>query len=328
MLVDQREVRRREVDCVRVPVDRRGQDRIRVRAGCGHGHRDTADKDNPNGGRCGHEPERIARARDQALAPGSDVIWRPHDRYDAGIGYRHRPGQGQVPGNAHESQRNHAVGVGADPTQETEVLYEHPIGQAEHDKGEQGHTDDPGPSDEERSANRGQGDDHEEVDAPTRGLRRMTQSSLTHDERTCEAEASGPSAGPSPVSVPTPPDRVWPLQKPRPGQAWSSAMPTKKTPIDTQDGATESSGRPGPLGKGDEGAGGAVEEDCARRAEQPGQTRGEDPAKGLAEHPDYRGPTRRSPARRARDHCPRGTISSHRPIPIWIHTAAAAAWTG
>ncbi len=43
--------------------------------------------------------------------------------------------------------------------------------------------------------------------------------------------------------------------------------------------------RPGPVGEGDQGAGGAVEEHRARRAEQPRETRGKDPPEGLAEHP-------------------------------------------
>ena len=37
-------------------------------------------------------------------------------------------------------------------------------------------------------------------------------------------------------------------------------------------------------------------------------------------------PTLASPA--ARDHQPRSATISHRPIPAWIHTAEAPAWTG
>ena len=42
------------------------------------------------------------------------------------------------------AMRNHAVGVGADPAQETEVLDQHPVGQTEHDEGDQGDADDRG----------------------------------------------------------------------------------------------------------------------------------------------------------------------------------------
>jgi hypothetical protein len=52
----------------------------------------------------------------------------------------------------------------------------------------------------------------------------------THDERSrgCEVRAISPTM---PAKVPSPPERVRPLQKPRPGHAWSTAMATKKAPV-------------------------------------------------------------------------------------------------
>ena len=42
------------------------------------------------------------------------------------------PGQGQVSGGDQQRHRDHAVGVGAEPPEEPEVLDQHPVGQAQH----------------------------------------------------------------------------------------------------------------------------------------------------------------------------------------------------
>ena len=102
----------------------------------------------------------------------------------------------------------------------------------------------------------------------------------------------------------------WPCQKPRPGQACSTAMPTKKRPI------TERIARPSrglvqsSVGEGDEHAGEAVEEDGARRSESPGQARGEDAPEALAEDPDD------DPPKGARE------TGQARPVPAWRRRAA------
>ena len=82
-----------------------------------------------------------------------------------------------------------------------------------------------------------------------------------------------------------------PCQKPRPGHAWSSAMPRKNAPV------PPSSSRPRRAGPSQARSGSAssapathVDERRARRAEQHGEPGREDPAERLAEDPDDQPP--------------------------------------
>ena len=121
--------------------------------------------------------------------------------------------------------------------------------------------------------------------------------------------------------------RAWPCQKPRPGQACSTAMPTKNRPMAAQDHPAQPGRRPNTAPAGRPGPRPTVEQHRPRRPEQPGQTGGEDPAEGLAEHPHDR-PQAQLATPASRDQSPRGATSKNSPIPTWIHTVAAAAATG
>ena len=81
-----------------------------------------------------------------------------------------------------------------------------------------------------------------------------------------------------------------PCQNPRPGQACSTAMPTRKTPVPARMPRPIQRAGPGPLGQRDQRTGHGVDENRPGRAEQPGQPGCEDPAERLAEGPDHQAP--------------------------------------
>ena len=94
-----------------------------------------------------------------------------------------------------------------------------------------------------------------------------------------------------------------PCQKPRPGQACSSAMPRKKTPLPPRISRPIAGRSQLALGQQQQRAGHDVQEHAPRRAEQHGEAGGEDRAERLAERPDDQPPghagERREPERPA-----------------------------
>ena len=84
--------------------------------------------------------------------------------------------------------------------------------------------------------------------------------------------------------------RTVPCQKPRPGQACSTAMPSRNTPSPAMVTRPGSRDRQARSGSAISTPADAVDEHRARRAEQPGQPRGEDAAERLAECPHHQAP--------------------------------------
>ena len=70
-------------------------------------------------------------------------------------------------------------------------------------------------------------------------------------------------------------------------------MPIRKSAAQAENDATEPGGGEGALGECDQDAGNAIEEDCAGRAEQPGQPRGEECRQRPRRRPTPPGPSRR-----------------------------------
>ena len=84
----------------------------------------------------------------------------------------------------------------------------------------------------------------------------------------------------------------WPVpgQNPRPGQACSTAMPMKNSPIPPSSSLSQTCGTPGVLRQRDERPGHHVDQHRAGRPGQPAQPRREDPAERLPEHPHHQPP--------------------------------------
>ena len=178
---------------------------------------------------------------------------------------------------------------------------------------------------EEDRPDGGERDDRDEVDREARCSRRTCRRPTAATERKCgcgvEAidwtiAASGPGW---PCSVP--------CQKPRPGQACSTAMPMKKTPSPPSSSRPNRGAPPGALGQRDQRPRHDVEQHRPGRAEQPAQPGREDPAERLAEHPHDQppahagqpgqpGPTAPGPRKSARRRCRPGSIPRPRP-PGW-----------
>ncbi len=84
-------------------------------------------------------------------------------------GRRRRQYQRDVAGHDHAEHRQHAVGIGAHATEETEVLYQYPVGQAQDpgcDDPPERQAIPPHRTGEEGDADQCQRDDHEEVHRP------------------------------------------------------------------------------------------------------------------------------------------------------------------
>ena len=78
---------------------------------------------------------------------------------------------------------------------------------------------------------------------------------------------------------------TWPCQKPRPGQACSTAMPIRNSPNPASSSPAQFRRLPAPVRQHEQRARDGVDQHRPGGAEQPGQPRSEDPAEGLAEDP-------------------------------------------
>ena len=104
-------------------------------------------------------------------------------------------------------------------------------------------------------------------------------------------------------------------------------MPTRNRPRPASDCLAEPPRLPAAQGERDQQAGHEVEQHRAWRAEQERQAGREDPAESLAEDPHHQAPAGAGQAGDP-DGQPDGAAISQAPMPIWIQTAAAPAWTG
>jgi len=74
-----------------------------------------------------------------------------------------RARQGQVTAGRQQDERDHAVGVGAEPAEESQVLDQDPVGQAQHGEPGQCGADQPRPAADERDGDHSERDHHEQV---------------------------------------------------------------------------------------------------------------------------------------------------------------------
>ena len=118
-----------------------------------------------------------------------------------------------------------------------------------------------------------------------------------------------------------------PGQKPRPGHAWSRAMPARNTPVPASTPrpsrrlaqARSGSAMSAPATAYSSAAPGAPNSQLSPGAKMP-------PNASPKTHTARPQPTLASPP--SRDQGPRAAVRSQIPIPTWIQTAAAAALTG
>ena len=168
----------------------------------------------------------------------------------------------------------------------------------------------------------GQGDHDEEVDRPAVGSRPVSRTTQTHEERNPRLGCLGHRAGPSSASV-----AASALPEAPSGPRLEDGHPDRKAP------PTASTMRPRPGLERPARAARSGRRRRSRRApprgpEEPGDARARRGPRRPRRRPRPGGPNRRRPSPPNRDQRPRGATSSHRPIPTWIHTVAAAAWIG
>ena len=103
--------------------------------------------------------------------PGSGCRPKPVRPGHGGHGGRGRPrgrwraGQGEVAGGGEQRHRDHAVGVGAQPAEQPDVLDQHPVGQAQHAEGDDARAGSGrGRAGQEHRADHGERRDGEQVD--------------------------------------------------------------------------------------------------------------------------------------------------------------------
>src|SRR5262249_5830538 len=148
--------------------------------------------------------------------------------------------------------------------------------------------------------------------------------SLLANEAKCASSADRTCGCGVPDISRTIPDRVpglpltVPRQKPRPGQAWSTAIPAKNTP------SPASSSRPN-RGPRQARSGSAISAPAAPVSQLwPGAKM--PPNDSPNTHTTRPQATLATPA--SLDQVPRAATRSQAPMPSWIQTLAAAAWTG
>ena len=243
------------------------------------------------------------------------------------------------PGSAARQQdhRDHAVRVGAEAAEEAEVLDQHPVRQAENRQDANAAADQPRPG-PPRSGRRRQPAAVSAAPA-TASTRRRPGSRRSRGPRTNEPKPDSRSrpgrAGCEVAAMDwtievSEPGWPWsvPCQNPRPGPGLQHGHPGQEHPGAAR---TSSRARPGCAtyrpGSAISAPATRVERGGAGRAGQPAQARGEDPPRDSPNtHTTRPQPALASPA--SRDSAPRAANSSHRPIPTWIQTAGAPAWTG